>query len=499
MKRIFLLLISVAFSTAVFAQSQNATPMLCPEPQVHHVSLTKYVPLEKVSIVCPDATAVTWAESHLKEWYDKFAPQVVSASGNTASMANEEYHLYVDKKGVKVEANTLQGVRYALYTLRQMTIAKRGTAVVEGWITPISTIEDKPEMDWRGMHICWFRENEPWEIERLIRLAAYYKLNHVVLESWGTFRSEVAPWWGWEDGKMTIAEVKRLTAIAKDLGVTLIPQMNIFGHAANARAHGGKHATLDLKSQYQPYFEPMAGWNWCLSNPNTVELQKKLIKELYEAFDCPGYFHIGCDEANVPTCPDCIKKGYSTLFANHVKDISNYLSKEFGARTLMWHDMFIQKGDPQWKGLSAFGTPETISVIHKLPKDIIICDWYYHKPRKEYPSLRYFNELGFDVLACPWNHTSGTKALINHSHELGIKGVLGTLWNYFYGTTLRSSYYHVSTLSWNRQSALKVFDSSYFIMFMFHTHLRHIDWDMKNTDPYRSGTYRFEVAPASTM
>ena len=55
------------------------------------------------------------------------------------------------------------------------------------------------------------------EIERSVRLAAYYKLNYAVIESWGTFRSDVAPWYGWPDGTMTKQEVARLKEIADDL------------------------------------------------------------------------------------------------------------------------------------------------------------------------------------------------------------------------------------------------------------------------------------------
>jgi hypothetical protein len=290
---------------------------------------------------------------------------------------------------------------------------------------------------------------------------------------------------------MTYKEVKRLKAIADDLGVTLIPQFNVFGHATNARSACGKHATLDLKPEYQPYFEPLGGWNWCLSNPNTIELQKKLIKELYELFGCPGYFHIGCDEANVPTCPNCIKQSYSTLLVNHISEISDYV-RGLGAKTLLWHDMLIKRGDPRWSGFTANGTDATITLLEKLPKDVIICDWCYKEPREAYPTMDYFKGLGFDVLACPWNRTKGTKTLIQNSHEIGLKGILGTIWQYYYGSTLTSVYYHVSTLSWNKNSSLKPFGRNYTKKTVQH-HLRNVGWDMKIKDPRHAGVYYDEV------
>lgn len=496
MKRVLLtiLLSAIAFVSV----ANNGLPMLCPEPQKYDIRLTEYVPFSSITITCPDTNALNWAKKHLKQWYGKLAPKVVSTTGNTSSMGKEEYSITIDNKGTSVAANTLQGVRYALYTLRQLAIPARGTEEVDGWIVPVSSIEDKPEMEFRGMHICWFRENEAWEIERLIRLAAYYKLNYAVIEPWGAFQSKVAPWFGWDDGKMTIKEIKRLKAIADDLGITLIPQLNVFGHATCGRVGSGKHASLDIRPQYQSYFEPLAGWNWCLSNPKTKILQKRLIKELYEAFGCPGYFHIGCDEATPPSCPTCLAQSYSTLFTEHVKEISAYV-KSLGAKSLMWHDMLIRKGDPRWKGLHANGTKDIASFVNELPKDIIICDWYYRKPRTEYPSLKYFKELGFDVLACPWEKDNGNKALALAAHKAGIKGILGTLWHHYYGKSLLNSYLYVSNFSWNSNATMKPYGSHRNKPYMFHTHIRQIGWDMKNRCPKNTGIYAEEVTRTTHM
>ena len=226
------------------------------------------------------------------------------------------YDLEVTAGEVKITARTLQGVRYALYSLRQMAIPQRGTLQVEGWILPQVTIHDKPSLDFRGIHMCWFHESKPWEIERLIRLAAYYKLNYAVVESWGSFRSDVAPWYGWPDGSMTKKELKRLRKIADDLGITLIPQINVFGHATMSRGGAGKHAALEFNPQYQPLFEPVNGWNWCLSNPETRKLLQDLIVEQLEAYGNPPYFHIGCDEALPPSCPACKKNHTPNSFWN---------------------------------------------------------------------------------------------------------------------------------------------------------------------------------------
>ena len=341
-------------------------PAIFPQPQLCELSTTDYSPLSKISIASADALAREWAQNHLKEWYGKQVPEVITHQADMAYLGDEEYEMEIDEQGVKIKARTLQAVRYALYSLRQIAIPKRGTLEVGGWIAPKGTIKDKPQMNFRGIHICWFHESEPWEIERQIRLAAYYKMNYAVIEPWGTFKSNVAPWLSWPDATMTKKQIKRLKAIADDLGITLIPQINVFGHASQARSLAGKHATLDISPKYQPLFEPLAGWNWCLSNPETRKLLQALIKERYEAFGCPPYFHIGGDEANLPSCPDCSSQPYSKLFLEHIEAMNETISS-LGARTMMWHDMLIERGDPRWSGYVVNGTKETAEGFLKFP------------------------------------------------------------------------------------------------------------------------------------
>lgn len=465
---------------------------VCPEPASCKVTSSTYQPLKKVSVACADEAALSWAKKHLKEWYGKVGPEVVNASRSTADLGNEAYNLEVTAGEVKITARTLQGVRYALYSLRQMAIPQRGTLQVEGWILPQVTIHDKPSLDFRGIHMCWFHESKPWEIERLIRLAAYYKLNYAVVESWGSFRSDVAPWYGWPDGSMTKKELKRLRKIADDLGITLIPQINVFGHATMSRGGAGKHAALEFNPQYQPLFEPVNGWNWCLSNPETRKLLQELIVEQLEAYGNPPYFHIGCDEALPPSCPACKEKPYSQLFLEHVQAMNETISSR-GAKTMMWHDMLLQRGDNRWNGFYANGTAETAAGLLKLPRDIIICDWYYGPAHKAYPTIDYFKEQGFHVLACPWYDTGGIAAQGRYAGKAGLDGMLGTLWHHYFGYDLVDDYFTLSNVAWNSESSFSMTGAHYGEF--FRTHLRQIGWDMHIKDSRHAGIYYDEVPP----
>jgi len=493
MRRFFLAAVLATTFSLFAGAAEIIAPEIIPRPQECTISPTDYIPFTSIKICCEDQAAAEWADRHLKEWYGEFAPTVKPAALK-AALDHEEYNLSVAKSGVTVRAGSLQAVRHALSSLRQIAIPSRGTATVSGWIVPISEIKDRPAMAFRGIHICWFHETEAWEVERQIRMAAYYKLNYAVIEPWGTFRSDIAPWYGWSDGTMTKEEISRLKAIADDLGITLIPQLNVFGHASLARDAAGKHAALDLAPEYQPLFEPMGGWNWCLSNPEARKLVLALISELSDAFGNPEYFHIGCDEANRPSCPDCIRLPYSELFLNHLSAINSFLIGK-GVRPMMWHDMLLEEGDARWKGFYANGTGETAKAAENLPKDIVICDWFYGQAAPAYPTLDYFKSLGYQVLSCPWYDAGGIIAQGSYAAKSGIHGMLGTLWHHNFGYDMMKAYVNLANISWNA-GAPAIQDSW---PMRFKSHLRQVGWDMGTTDPRRTGLYQFEVPQESEL
>lgn len=487
------MLLTVAMALAMTAPSfaESYAPTICPAPAECRISATDYSPMKSVVIETSGGPgAQEWASSHLRLWYGEHAPEI-RMKRFRGDMAPDAYTLDITGGEVRIAASTLGGVRNALHSLRQIAIPSRGTMTVQGWSVPEAEVKDCPVMGFRGVHLCWFPETEAADIERMIRLAAYYKLNYVVIESWGTFRSDVAPWFGWPDGKMTKEELKRLRNIAGDLGVCLIPQLNVFGHASGSRIRSGKHAVLDFAPQYQPLFEPEGGWNWCLSNPETLKLQLALISEMLDAFGNPPFFHIGCDEAEAPSCPDCIAVPYHELVVRHLTAISDYL-KSKGSRAMMWHDMLLERGDQRWKGFYANGTEYTAKALEGLPRDIVICDWFYGPVADSYPTLDFFNHQGFDVLSCPWDNIQGIRAQGGYASSAGLFGVLGTTWHHAYGTKLAEMFSQLAEACWSRDPKLST--SGYNSMLLrVATHLRQIGWDMKQTEYRHTGWYDYQV------
>lgn len=466
-------------------------PALVPEPLKAEWKLDRAVTLNdgfELRLSCGEGEAAPWLERHVREAFG-LGCRIVALPVNAALDNPEAYTLSLSGNAVEIAAKGLVGVRFAFYTLRQILTPARGTMTVSGWIGPEVEIEDRPAMKFRGMHLCWFPETRVKLIERAIRLSAYYKFTTVVIETWGVFRSEKYPWYGWENGIMTKTEIRRLVAIAADLGVTLVPQLNIFGHASASRSSSGKHAVLDVHPEFQPLFEPNAGWNWCLSNPAAHEVIDNLVVELHEAFGNPPFFHIGCDEAMPPSCPVCRAQDYVGLIGANIAEVTDILRKR-GARSMMWHDMLLKKGE--WGRFYANATIGEERLLETLPRDIVICDWFYNEgvSPEGYPTFAHFQNAGFDVVSSPWQSVAGTEAQGKAAREIGMFGILGTTWHHLYKRSMDRMFIPCAAAAWGDGKAN---------FSAYPDHLRQMGWDTGVTDyrdcGYTTGQIPFETSP----
>ena len=454
MKKLLIAFMLCAFGSDAAEKVNFFEPTVVPTPVKAEWTTSVAVPLEKgsakVRILCGGKeleASVAWFARHFREAFGFDCSTTASDVG--ALTKAEAYEMSADpKEGVTIRAAGLMGVRHAFYTLRQIAIRKRGGLTATDWTMPAFRIADEPKLAFRGFHFCWFPEQRVTQIERQIRLAAYYKFNVVVLENWGVYRSEKYPWFGWKDGKMTPAEVRRLKAVADDVGVTLVPQLNVFGHASLSRVRTGNHAALNVSPEYEPVFEPYSGWNWCLSNPAARQMIKDLMVELHDLFGRPPYFHIGCDEGCPPTCPDCRATDYNELFASLLREVSVLMEKR-GASLLMWHDMLLQKGDTRWGPFYANGFEGAEDLLRSLPKTLIVCDWYYGGPQKAYPTLDYFQKEGFRTVTSPiCSNLAGIDALGKAAVDKGLFGLLQTNWGSFYGREMAGCFPRAACAAW---------------------------------------------------
>jgi hypothetical protein len=362
---------------------------------------------------------------------------------------NATYALKVDASGIAASAMDAASMRQAWFTLLQLLAANDADGGGLAFTLPHVEIHDWPALKFRGLHLCIFPETPPRMIEKAIRLAAFFKFTHVVLEFWGMLRLDALQELSWPEA-WPKAEAGRLIGIARGMGLEVIPMFNCWGHATACRIKHGRHVVLDQNPRLAPLFEP-DGWTWCLTNPRTQALLRSVCDELIE-FAGPGqYFHIGCDEAySHGTCDRCRRTDRVRLFADHVNNLAAHLEQR-GRRAIMWGDALLESG--KWPaGFAANGSPAlpTHQALDRISRKIVIADWHYGVTAGDVPTLAHFRGRGFETLACPWNtlaniRTLAKAAAANHS------GLLMTTWHHLVQSIPALAY--VAACAWSQNQA----------------------------------------------
>ena len=477
------------------------------ENDIDPVLLKRFIPRPK-SIQCNDDREVVFdnqltinielknMDDHARDktqglfkQYFNITPTVKVIQKNNAP-EGEAYKIKASGSLVTLSASNFTGIRHACNTLRQLAEVHGETGEFSHYSIPETEIDDAPAMPFRGLHLCWFPETEAIQIEQYTRWAAYYKFNHIIIEFWATFPFASHPEFYWQEHAATTDDFRRLVNLGNELGVTLIPQLNIFGHASGSREGSGKHTPLDFHPEFQSLFEPN-GWVWCLSNPATRKLLTDIVLETLEAFDYPPFYHIGGDEANgAGECRLCRRSDYKALLIDHLTYFHKLLAEK-GCRMIMWHDMLIQRGDPRWSGYVANGTPRMEGVLEALPKDIIICDWQYGAPGEDetWPTMHHFKEQGFQVLACSWNNVDNIKSLGENVGKNGLDGLLCTTWHSPFQNELLPIMMYGAQATWSTPPYGQV------DRLMALRHLRQTGWDIPIKKYKNSGIHEWQVRP----
>ncbi|WP_298513092.1 family 20 glycosylhydrolase [uncultured Kordia sp.] len=211
---------------------------------------------------------------------------------------DESYTLHIKSDEVLIQAKTDVGALRALETLLQLT-----THTNLGNYFPGVTIQDTPRFVWRGLMIDVARHFQPVAvIKRNLDAMASVKLNvfHWHLTDDQGFRvasktypklQELA-----SDGLYyTHAQIKDVVQYASDLGIRVIPEFDVPGHASALLT---AYPELGSKDNYTYSIERYAGVFDPTLNPikeETYVFLENLFTEIAPLFP-DEYFHIGGDE-----------------------------------------------------------------------------------------------------------------------------------------------------------------------------------------------------------
>lgn len=211
------------------------------------------------------------------------------------------YRLTVDAHQVVAEAGTPEGLFHAAQTLRQLLWPTAHAA--RPVITPVEII-DAPGCRWRGLLVDVAAHfQRPAMLEHIIDQLAYYKMNvlHLHLTDYGGWRFEVPslprlaavggrgdlehPGVG-EPRYYTEEEVRHLVAYAAQRFITIVPEIEMPGHAGAAARAYPKFFTSDGT------FNPAAS--------GVYDFITSIVAEVSRQF--PGQtIHFGGDEVSTGT------------------------------------------------------------------------------------------------------------------------------------------------------------------------------------------------------
>ncbi|MBQ7386545.1 MAG: family 20 glycosylhydrolase [Clostridia bacterium] len=337
-----------------------------------------------------------------------------------------EYSINVCESGVSVNAECERGLIHGFLALLELIEPLELEAGRVRLGIPVGKTWDAPDLKYRMVHLCFFPEQTPKEIEKYVRVCAMLKCTHIVLELWGTVRLDSLPELAWRDRSYSKDELRPIISLARDLGVEIIPMFNHWGHASQSRGRFGKHTVLDQNPRLAHLFN-RTGWAWRIEDARVRELHRNIRAELSELFGDGEFFHIGCDEAIVVDD----EKPYAQV-VEYINEVAEEL-RAAGRRTLMWGDMLLLKSrfdkSARYECNVVSESIEKI-MLDGLSKDIIIADWQYNATEHPFKTSEHLKNRGFSVIVAPYDESFANGACaVKTANELSLSGVLHTTWH----------------------------------------------------------------------
>jgi hexosaminidase len=372
----------------------------------------------------------------------------------------EAYRISITEKKVSIFASDHRGALYAAQTLAQM--AMTGTSGV----FPCAEISDKPRFGYRGLMLDVSRNFYPPEyIKKLLNLLSIYKINtfHWHLTDGAGWRLEIKKypdltsraawrthktwkdWWfgpreyGKENdpksfgGYYTQQQARDIVAFAKSRGITVIPEIEMPGHADEVTAVYPHLRCENAKGNPGEF---------CIGNDSTFTFMQDVITEVMDIFPSP-YIHIGGDEAgkaNWKACTKCQKrikdnnlKDEYELQSYAIRRMEKFISEK-GRKLLGWDEILeggLAPGSTvmSWRGEQ--GGIEAAKMNHDVimtPGNYCYFDKYQQEPAGEPEAIG-----GYLTLQKVYSYEPIPAELEKDKHHF-IKGAQANVWTEYIPT-----------------------------------------------------------------
>jgi len=314
-------------------------------------------------------------------------------------LGNEGYYIEVSNKAVIIKAASETGIFYGIQTLRQMIplVLNETNINIE---VPAVSINDYPRFEWRALMLDEARHFKGMEqVKKLLDEMALLKMNvfhwHLTddqgwrieikkyprLTEIGGFRKNTQTG-GWNSeersgkphgGFYTQEQIKEIIDYAKERQITIVPEIEMPGHASAAIAAYPWLGTIGEEIDVPVVFgKGPDAFN--ISDPRVYEFLENVLLEVMALF--PGkVIHIGGDEVKFDAWKDSeevqafmIKHNLNSpadLQIYFTNTISNFIDKN-GHRMMGWNEI-VGSNIHEWQLDSDYETKEKLAanaIVH---------------------------------------------------------------------------------------------------------------------------------------
>ena len=345
-------------------------------------------------------------------------------------LKSEEYKINIKKEFISIEYSDYGGKLYSIITLIQLINFYKT-------YLPICSIDDKPSLNWRGMHLdcarqfytvdeikrlmdymCFFKlnrfhwhltDNEAWRVElecypNLTKVGAYRGYNEIIPPFYGTGYNKTG-------GYYSRSQILELIEYARGRNIEIMPEIDLPAHSwtllqvmPELRDSSSNIVSEDVGNYQNNTINPAV--------EETHRFLKNILEELSEIFSF-NIIHVGVDERpkesweGSPKVIEYMKKNgigsFDELQDEYMNNIINILKKS-NKLTAAWNEAAL----PPHNEIGSSGS------AGKVDKSCIIFAW-------EHPDVGLMSaKKGFKTVLCPGHKTYFDMAHNKSTYERGI-------------------------------------------------------------------------------
>ncbi|MET4083757.1 hexosaminidase [Pedobacter sp. UYP30] len=408
----------------------------------------------------------------------------------TTSIPDEGYKLTVETSKINIIATTESGLFYGIQSLTQLINKTKTGLTIQNCV-----VNDSPRFAYRGMHLDVARHIFSVQtLKKWLNILAFYKLNtfHWHLTDDQGWRIEIKKYpelqskSAWRDetiighkrtdphlfdgkkygGFYTQEEVKEIVKYASERFITVIPEIEMPGHARSVLAAypalgctGGPYGTANFWGVFDDIF--------CAGNEQTFEFLENVLDEVIPLFPSK-YIHIGGDESpktRWEVCPKCQNR----IKSEHLKDehelqsyfiqrIEKYVNSK-GKKIIGW-DEILEGGLAadatvmSWRGEEGgIAAAKQKHDVIMTPEKFVYLDYYQSlNPNEPIAAGGYTNlKKVYDYEPVP--------AILNTEEQAYIKGVQANVWSEYLDSDKKAEYMifpriiALAEIAWSRKES----------------------------------------------